>query len=189
MEIQRNTFKNWVNEQLKSGGQSIFDLRTDFADGVLLVALIEILQRRKLPGAVRNPAHNHEKLHNITLALDAIAKDNVTLINIGMYIVNVYYNTFEDEHFVFVYLIYICTPIFGIHCIHVFRCVRGPVVKVVDFKPLAPRRCGFESRQGLQILSCDEAIQLDYGMSVVLLRCPFVPEVMHGKASEAFVHQ
>ncbi|XP_060565823.1 filamin-A-like isoform X3 [Ruditapes philippinarum] len=82
MEIQRNTFKNWVNEQLKSGGQSIFDLRTDFADGVLLVALIEILQRRKLPGAVRNPAHNHEKLHNITLALDAIAKDNVTLINI-----------------------------------------------------------------------------------------------------------
>lgn len=89
MEIQRNTFKNWVNEQLKSGGYSIFDLRTDFADGVFLVALIEILQRRKLPGAVRNPSHNHEKLHNITLALDAIAKDNVTLINIGMYNLNI----------------------------------------------------------------------------------------------------
>ncbi|XP_053403623.1 filamin-C-like isoform X4 [Mercenaria mercenaria] len=82
MEIQRNTFKNWVNEQLKSRGLSIFDLRTDFADGVLLVALVEILQREKLPGAVQNPSHNHEKLHNITLALDAIAKDNVTLINI-----------------------------------------------------------------------------------------------------------
>lgn len=83
MEIQRNTFKNWVNEQLKSRGLSIFDLRTDFADGVLVVALVEILQRRKLTGAVQKPTHNHEKLHNITLSLDAIAKDNVTLINIG----------------------------------------------------------------------------------------------------------
>jgi hypothetical protein len=34
------------------------------------------------------------------------------------------------------------------------RGVRGRVVKVVDFKPLAPHRCGFESRQGLWILSC-----------------------------------
>jgi len=82
MEIQRNTFKNWVNEQLKGKGQSIFDLRTDFADGVLLVELVEVLQRKKLEGVVHKPAHNHEKLHNITLALDAIAKDNVTLINI-----------------------------------------------------------------------------------------------------------
>jgi hypothetical protein len=85
MEIQRNTFKNWVNEQLKSRGLSVFDLRTDFADGVLLVALVEILQRKKLPGAVQQPSHNHEKLHNITLALDSIAKDNVTLINIGKF--------------------------------------------------------------------------------------------------------
>jgi hypothetical protein len=63
------------------------------------------------------------------------------------------------------------------------------VVKVVDFKPLAPNRCGFESRQGLWILSCEEAIQLAYGTSVVLLRCPFVPEIMHGGAFEVFLHQ
>jgi hypothetical protein len=54
--------------------------------------------------------------------------------------------------------------------------VRGRVVKVVVFKPLAPHRCGFESRQGLRILSCEEAIQLAYGTSVVLLGCPFVLE-------------
>jgi hypothetical protein len=24
---------------------------------------------------------------------------------------------------------------------------------------------------------------------VVLLRCPFVPEIMHGRASEVFLHQ
>jgi hypothetical protein len=38
--------------------------------------------------------------------------------------------------------------------------VHGRVVKVVDFKPLVPYRCGFESRQGFLILSFEEAIQL-----------------------------
>jgi hypothetical protein len=63
------------------------------------------------------------------------------------------------------------------------------VVKVVDFKPLALHRCGFESRQGLWITACEEAIQLAYGTSVVLLRCPFVPEIMHGRATEVFLLQ
>jgi hypothetical protein len=63
------------------------------------------------------------------------------------------------------------------------------VVKVVDFKSLAPQRCGYESRQGLWILSYEEAIQLAYGTSVVLLRCPFVPEIMHVRAPEVFLHQ
>jgi hypothetical protein len=63
------------------------------------------------------------------------------------------------------------------------------VVKVVDFKPLAPHLCGFESVQGLWIISREEAIQLAYGTSVVLLRYPFVPEIMHGRAPEVFFHQ
>jgi hypothetical protein len=63
------------------------------------------------------------------------------------------------------------------------------VVKVVDFKSLALHRCGFESGQGLWILSCEEAIQLAYGTSMVLLRCPFVPEIMHGTAPEVFLQQ
>jgi hypothetical protein len=63
------------------------------------------------------------------------------------------------------------------------------VVKVVDFKPLAPHRCGFESRQGLWFLSYREAIQLAYITSLVLLRCPFVPEIMHGRAPEVYFHQ
>ena len=86
VEIQRNTFKNWVNEQLKSRGLSIVDIRTDFDDGVMLVALVELLSRKVIPGAIKRPTHNHEKLHNITIALDAVAKDNVTLINIGEFV-------------------------------------------------------------------------------------------------------
>jgi hypothetical protein len=60
------------------------------------------------------------------------------------------------------------------------------VVKV-DFKPPAPHGCGSESQKGL--ISCEEAIQLAYGTSVILLRCPLVPEIMHGRAPEFFLHQ
>jgi hypothetical protein len=63
------------------------------------------------------------------------------------------------------------------------------VVKDVDVKPLAHHSCGFESRQGLWIVLCGEAIQLAYETSMVLLRCPFVPEIMHGRAFEVFLHQ
>jgi hypothetical protein len=67
--------------------------------------------------------------------------------------------------------------------------VLGRVVKVVDFKPLSLHRCGFEYRHGLWILSCEEAIQLANGTLVVLLRCPFVPEIMHGRTPEVFLHK
>ena len=83
VEIQKNTFKNWVNEQLKANGLVVEDLRTDFRDGVLLVALLEAVQRRKIPGLIATPTNHHEKLQNITVALDAISRDNVNLVNIG----------------------------------------------------------------------------------------------------------
>jgi hypothetical protein len=62
------------------------------------------------------------------------------------------------------------------------------VVKVVDFKPLALHRCGFESRR--RLLLCEEATQVAFGTSVVQFVCPFVPEkIMYGRASEGFLHQ
>jgi hypothetical protein len=61
--------------------------------------------------------------------------------------------------------------------IFIFGDVMAKVVKVVDFKPLAPHHCVFESHKGLWILSCEEAFQLAYGTLVVLLRCLFVPEI------------
>ena len=41
------------------------------------------------------------------------------------------------------------------------------MVRVGDQETLNPYRCGFDSRQGLQILSCKEAIHLAYSSSVV----------------------
>jgi hypothetical protein len=41
----------------------------------------------------------------------------------------------------------------------------------------------------LWILSWWETIQLAYWQLVVLLRCPFMPEIMHRRAPEVFLHQ
>ena len=57
------------------------------------------------------------------------------------------------------------------------------VIRAVDLKSLAPHRCGFESCQGLLILSYEDAIQLLYVTSVVLLRCPLGPEMKHPRSS------
>jgi hypothetical protein len=42
---------------------------------------------------------------------------------------------------------------------------------------------GFKSWQRLCILSCEKVMQLAYRTSVVLLRCLFVHEIMHGRSS------
>ena len=73
--------------------------------------------------------------------------------------------------------------------ISLIRDIHGWVVRVIDLELLAPHWFGFESHQGLLILSCDKSIQLAYGTSVVLLRCPLVPGIMQGEAPEVFLHQ
>jgi hypothetical protein len=66
------------------------------------------------------------------------------------------------------------------------RDIRGRVVNVVDIKPHDPHRSVFESIQGLWILSCEEATQLAYITSEVLLKCPFVSKIMQGRVPEVF---
>jgi hypothetical protein len=46
-----------------------------------------------------------------------------------------------------------------------------------------------ESRQGLWIISCEEAILLAYWTSVVQLRYQFVPEIMQDRAPEVLLHK
>ncbi|XP_041356835.1 filamin-C-like isoform X2 [Gigantopelta aegis] len=82
LQIQRNTFTNWLNEQLKAVGVVIQDLRTDFADGVNLIRLVETLQGRNVGAIVRKPQNQYEKFQNITVALDAIRADGVRIVNI-----------------------------------------------------------------------------------------------------------
>ena len=66
-------------------------------------------------------------------------------------------------------------------------CKNTSDTKARQDKPFATRRIRFESRQGFWCLSVEGA----YGMSVVLLKCPFVSEIIHvhGRVFEVFLHQ
>ena len=84
IRIQSDTFRNWVNENLKDA-EDVTPVETfeeDFQDGTRLVALVETLQKRKLRHNKR-PTTQHHELENITIALDAIKEDGIKLVNIG----------------------------------------------------------------------------------------------------------
>ncbi|KAK0179966.1 hypothetical protein PV327_005658 [Microctonus hyperodae] len=87
VEIQANTFRNWVNEHLKhandADGGPVLDLAEDFRDGTRLCALVEVLTRRRLPRWNPRPANQHHHLENVSTALQAIEADGVKLVNIG----------------------------------------------------------------------------------------------------------
>ena len=81
--IQKNTFKNWVNEQLKESGHQINSLESDFGDGIKLCALMECLQKKKIGRVVKKPINHHQFLENVTIALRAMLADEIKLVNIG----------------------------------------------------------------------------------------------------------
>ncbi|XP_055852874.1 filamin-A isoform X2 [Episyrphus balteatus] len=84
VEIQANTFRNWVNEHLRGTGMQVHDWATDFCDGTHLCALIENLQTRPLkPSWNRRPANQHHYLENASTALNAVEADHIKLVNIG----------------------------------------------------------------------------------------------------------
>ncbi|BFG06400.1 filamin-B [Drosophila madeirensis] len=84
VEIQANTFRNWVNEHLRETGMQVHDWATDFCDGTCLCALVEGLQTRPLkPSWNRRPANQHHYLENATTALKSIEADHIKLVNIG----------------------------------------------------------------------------------------------------------
>ncbi|KXJ84329.1 hypothetical protein RP20_CCG011041 [Aedes albopictus] len=84
VEIQANTFKNWVNEHVRESGLRVNDFHEDFCDGTFLCALVESLQKRPLkPNWNKRPANQHHYLENATTALNAIEADGVKLVNIG----------------------------------------------------------------------------------------------------------
>lgn len=82
--IQKNTFQNWINLQLHGSGLSVDNLQEDLCDGVKLCVLVASLQQKPSIGRViRKPNNQHQYLENVTLALNAIAADNIRLVNIG----------------------------------------------------------------------------------------------------------
>ena len=84
--IQLNTFRNWVSEQLRRSNCQIEDLQMDFSDGTKLCLLVEALQGKSVGRYVSRPMNQLQALENCTIALSAITRDNIKLVNIGEYI-------------------------------------------------------------------------------------------------------
>lgn len=84
VEIQANTFRNWVNENLPANLR-VSDLSQDLCTGVRLCTLVENLQGHPIrPSWNKRPMNQHHYLENVTAALNAIEQDGVKLVNIGM---------------------------------------------------------------------------------------------------------
>ncbi|CAJ0583813.1 unnamed protein product, partial [Mesorhabditis spiculigera] len=79
-----HTFTNWINEQLREADYKIYELSNDLSDGVLLIRLVEVLQNRMCPGKVfsKDPTEI-QMLMNVQMALDAMRRDGIKLVNIG----------------------------------------------------------------------------------------------------------
>ncbi|XP_065165587.1 filamin-A isoform X3 [Atheta coriaria] len=81
--IQQNTFTRWANERLKVCEKHIGNLETDLADGLRLIALIEVLAGRRLPKHNKRPSFRSQKLENVSVALKFLQEDEgIKIINI-----------------------------------------------------------------------------------------------------------
>lgn len=85
VEIQKNTFTNWCNEQLRDSGIVITDLSTAFEDGVTIVHLVEAVSAKKVGRWTKNPKMVAQKLENTTAALKVLENDGIQLVNIGKF--------------------------------------------------------------------------------------------------------
>ena len=51
IQVQKNTFTNWVNDKLKGTDYSVEEISKDFEDGVMLITLLLVLAPgKKMPG-------------------------------------------------------------------------------------------------------------------------------------------
>ena len=82
--VQKRIFTRWANAYLKARKMHIDDLCTDLADGLKLIALLEILSGEKMPRKYRKePKMEIRKRENLKLAFEFMADHNLQMTNIG----------------------------------------------------------------------------------------------------------
>ena len=86
VQIQLNTFTNWVNEQLVDTNFHVDHLIGDLCDGIKMCYLLEGLQGRKIGRIIKKPMNQHHYLENVNIALRAMTNDNIKLVNIGKFL-------------------------------------------------------------------------------------------------------
>lgn len=73
MKLHAKTFKAWMNNQLKVCGVRVIDIKEDLQDGLILIALMEILTGIKCKAKYHlQPAKDIHKIENCAIAIDFI---------------------------------------------------------------------------------------------------------------------
>ena len=100
-DTQIRTFTNWCNKHLDTTHQNVSNLETDFCDGVRLVALVEALSKKKIPGKViksQNRIYWHD---NVALALGFLKEsEKLQLVNIGKHVFMILLVTVATESWI-----------------------------------------------------------------------------------------
>uniref|UniRef100_A0A8C6V1W3 Filamin C, gamma a (actin binding protein 280) n=1 Tax=Neogobius melanostomus TaxID=47308 RepID=A0A8C6V1W3_9GOBI len=82
-KIQQNTFTRWCNEHLKCVNKTVTDLQKDFADGLKLISLLEVLSQKKMYKKHHNrPNFRQMKLENVSVALEFLDRERIKLVSI-----------------------------------------------------------------------------------------------------------
>jgi len=81
--IQKKTFTKWVNSHLAKRAKKIEEITTDFGDGLLLLAFLEVISGKYFAKFEKNPKIRIQKIQNLDLALKFIKEQGVNLIAIG----------------------------------------------------------------------------------------------------------
>ncbi|OQS03805.1 alpha-actinin-1, partial [Thraustotheca clavata] len=84
VDVQKNTFTRWANTHLSRKRMEIHDVYEDLKDGLRLIALLQIVSRQQVaPKYNKHPRMRIQKLENLNLAFNFMARNGVTVTNIG----------------------------------------------------------------------------------------------------------
>ncbi|XP_060094799.1 filamin-B-like [Heteronotia binoei] len=82
-QIQQDTFTRWCNEHLCCVNKCISNLQYDLNDGLLLIALLEVLSQKQMYRKYhRRPTFPQMQLENVSVALEFLDKENIKLVTI-----------------------------------------------------------------------------------------------------------
>eukprot|EP01123_Difflugia_compressa_P016275 TRINITY_DN999_c0_g1_i1.p1 TRINITY_DN999_c0_g1~~TRINITY_DN999_c0_g1_i1.p1 ORF type:complete len:746 (+),score=196.58 TRINITY_DN999_c0_g1_i1:57-2294(+) len=82
VKVQEKTFTRWVNTYLVERMLKVEKLQTDFADGLMLINLLEIISSKPFPHYNKQPRIQMQKLENLTFALKFLETEGIKLVSI-----------------------------------------------------------------------------------------------------------
>ena len=86
IDMQIDTFTNWVNANLQQRGLQIENLEEGFSDGVNLVNLYEIISKKSVGKYSKQPRFHNQFMDNVSQVLKAAETDGVKIVSIGRFL-------------------------------------------------------------------------------------------------------